>query len=431
MRSCLFLFGCLLATSQLAARAAAQSWFAEPTPGTAHGLRAGELMLHAGVGAEAGWVSNVFLADDGEPSAVLRVSPHFELATVSAPAPTADTSASAASRFDLHAGLRGAFKHYFATEADTDIAIDQDVRLSILSGSIIGIELFEEFARSIDPFTDPPPPSPGIGAPSYARDRFAVGTRLQFSTVGEVLRSGVSYRFELDHFEDTSFRDDRNRTHALGADVTWEFYPRTALFFDGDVAFRRYSDLSAAPRASRSGTTRVKSRVGLHGAITPRLEVTAAIGYGAVLVRNDHDEDTWLGQLEARWRVRDDLSWMLACERGLDVAFQGDHASVNRIKTRLDYRAGALLLALKGELGFVAFGRDSVLAGAGADAERDDILLRTELSGEYRFVTWLAGTAEVGYAHDFSDFEFPVATAINDAAEYSQLQFWLGVRAFL
>src|SRR4051812_48639552 len=94
---------------------------------------------------------------------------------------------------------------------------------------------------------------------------------------------------------------------------------------------------------------------------------------------------------------------------------------------------GAFLLALRGEVTFVDFGYDAVLASRGADGNRNDIQLLVNLSGEYRIVDWFALTAELGYLQDFTDYEFPPTTTggMPDPAEYKQFQGWFGVRAFL
>lgn len=420
---------CALALGLLhSAQADAQAWFERGRPNDAPpSLRLGALNIEAGIGAEAGWVSNVFLADDDQASTALRVSPHVYLWTEPAPVGQARSR-----KLDVEASLKGAFKHYFASEADTDLEIGQDARLALRPGSILGLDVFEEFRRSIDPFTDPLPPVAGAQSVSYGRDRFGIGTRVQFSSVGEVLRAGLGYRFELDHFESDAFRDDRNRKHTLFTDLTWEFYPRTALFWNANVGMLAYSGVGDAPRVSRRDGTYVDSRVGLRGAITQRVSATASLGYALALPDNDHTYETWIGELEVRMRVGETWTWAFGCERSLGPAFQGDYASVNRIQSRVELRPlPALLLGLRADVGFIDFGRDGVLASVGADSERDDILLRAQLSGEYRLLAWLALTAEVGYQQNFSDFVFPLPGAPGDEAAYAQLQAWLGVRTFL
>jgi hypothetical protein len=431
MRFRLSLLGLMLMVSLLVhSSALAQSWLADGRRIEGQGVEMGALRLHGGVASEMGWVNNVFLADEASSSASLRVTPHLYL--TSRPRRHSDAAPDAV-RFETH--LNGSFKHYFATDARSEAAVGQGLSLSLRPSSLIGLDVFEQFNRSIDPFTDPAPPPPSDEITSFARDRFAAGARLQLSTPGEVLKTGLGYRFEWDHFEDEAFRDNRNRTHTASLDVSWEFYPKTALFWISNIRLFQYVPPGSLARVSRRDSTNVDSRIGLNGAITASLSLTAAIGYGAGFFTNDNDYEALIAQLEARLRVSESVLWSIGAERGINPAFQGDYARVNRVKSRVSVHTDErFLLALGGEVNFVQFGRDATLASLGAEADRDDIVVIADVSGEYRVLNWFAVTGDVSYGRNFTDFVFPplprTMLDAGDEAAYEQFQVWLGLRAF-
>ena len=52
--------------------------------------------------------------------------------------------------------------------------------------------------------------------------------------------------------------------------------------------------------------------------------------------------------------------------------------------------------------------------------------------GEYRFTSWLALFADIGYLADFTDFRYVglSPTLIDPVANYQRFEAWLGLRVF-
>lgn len=414
----------------------AQGWLADRDRAEGSGLRLGDFELHPGVGAEAGYDSNVFLSEDPESSAILRLAPHLFISTISG-----ERMAGAPPRvLTLRAGIAGSVKHYFATDAGTNFGATQDAKLTWRPGSVFALELFEELSRSIEPFTEPADPSTGAvgsGDLNFARDELSAGARAQMGTPGDVFKGGLSYKFQIDHFEDEAFRDNRSNAHTIGGDTSWEFYPKTALFWDGGVTLHNFiysfDELSVAERGAviseRHDSTSAKTRLGLNGAVTQQLGFTIAGGYGAGFYDDDNDYESFIAQLEGRWRPRETILWSLGYDREFVPTFQGNFARMDRFKTQLQFLfGGALLLNARAEVTLLAFGTDP------EQGERDDTHLLGNLSGEYRLIDWLAITAEVSYWQNITDFVFVAgsgAGAISDPAEYKRFEGWLGIRAFL
>jgi hypothetical protein len=319
----------------------------------------------------------------------------------------------------------------------------QDAKLTWRPGSVFSLELAEEFSRSIDPFTEAASPTPtGAAAAagqdiSFGRDKLGLGTRVQLGTPGDVFKGGLGYKFGLDHFESDAFRDNRSNTHTVGGDTSWEFLPKTALFWDGALTrlnfIRSFDELSATEQAAlvseRHDGTMVKTRMGVNGALTARIGFTLAGGYGAGFFANDGDYESVIAQIEGRWRPREDMLWSLGYEREYMPSFQGNYTRMDRFKTSLQMMlAGRIVISSRIEASLLAFGDDP------RQRERDDIHLLGNLSGEYRLVDWLAITAEGNYWQNITDFVFISGSGANitgDPAKYKRIEAWLGLRAFL
>src|SRR5689334_19692753 len=124
----------LAATALLtAARAAAQQWLADRSRAEGRGISVRDLKLHPGIGSEIGWISNVFLIEPVQSSAVLRVSPHLYLSTFDA-APYGGSIQQTAAGGELaepvvgfRGGVNGTLKTYFGNgpKNDPDIAVGE------------------------------------------------------------------------------------------------------------------------------------------------------------------------------------------------------------------------------------------------------------------------------------------------------------------
>src|SRR5690606_872998 len=76
-------------------------------------------------------------------------------------------------------GLSGSFYHFFADTDRTNMEVDASLALGILPGRPFSINLFEEFGRSIRPFTE----NSSVFA-SFGRIQNTAGVDLNFATSG-------------------------------------------------------------------------------------------------------------------------------------------------------------------------------------------------------------------------------------------------------
>jgi hypothetical protein len=414
----------IAAMAWLPVRASAQAWVDDPQRAEGRGLRLGEFALHPGVGAEVGYDSNVFLADaDKRSSGVLRVSPHLYLQTVA-------PEQGSVPRVKLRTGATGRLKHWFVTDQGTDMGVVQELKLVINPERVVSLELMQQYDRTIDPFVDAVDTAglsaDGSSAGDYDRDRIAAGAKLVVASRGNVLRGGLGYRIDIDHFEGIEFANNRNRRHTFSADTVYEFLPKTGVFWDGSVALHRFVYDEPGILVERNNGTLIATRAGLKGALSSTLGFTLAAGYGAGLFDNDNDYENVLGAVELRWRPGPPFVWHLGYDREYDTAFQGNFARIDRVRTKLGLHLGtAVVIGLRGEISFISFGDDP-------QGTRRDVHLLTRLDGEYRVLPWLAFTGEVGYLRNFTDFEYTqmINQMQGDPAEYDRFEVWGGMRAF-
>ena len=426
MRTGLLWLYCVAATLSMATSAHAQQWVGDLLRAKGSGILVGTLELHPGIGAELGYDSNVFLSENPESSGVLRVAPSLYLSTL-----TSERLRGEQPKVELRVGVAGTFKHYFATSLSDhpNMGVSQDAKFKWNASSIFALELFQDFKRSIDPFGEPGGgPIDPVGA-SFNRHQLGGGTRLQLSTPGKLLKGGLGYRIDWDSFQSEAFDANDSLKHTISADTSWEFLPRTAIFWNGAFAIHDYMNDDAQGLGVRSGSKTIANKLGLNGALTERVGFTLAGGYDAAFSDDQDDSESITAQAEARWRVLTASQWTLGYDRTLRPSFQGNTMITDRIKTVFGSMFGSVLaLNAKAEFAFVNFGNDPELG------ERDDKHLVLSLGGEYRFLAWIAMTAELGYQQNFTDFA--VVTTLDgeetvNAAKYKRFEAWLGVRAFL
>ena len=380
-------------------------------------------MLHPGIGSEIGWDSNVFLAehdpvDRTEDSAILRVAPHLNFNTPNE------------TKLTLRGGVNASLRRYFATDAGTTIGIGENLRLKWQPVPVFAWEIFQDLNRTAVPFTDPGgPQNLGSNDTNFGRNQIGVGTRLQLSSSSGLLKGGLGYRFDFDVFDSNLFDANDSKTHTISADTSWEFLPKTALFWGGNVKLRKYDEPDAPHLGERNESTETSTRLGINGALTAKIGFTLAVGYGAGFFEDDGDYENILAQVEARWQLSQNTSWLLGYDRTTTPSYFGNSMDNDRIKTALQAMfGGVFVLGLKAELSFLSFGADDTLGAT----ERNDKQLSTNLSGEYRFTDWFAVTGELGYSQNFTRYVYPMMGMVPlDPAKWRRFEAWLGVRAFL
>jgi hypothetical protein len=285
--------------------------------------------------------------------------------------------------------------------------------------------------RSALPFSDtnlPPEARDTQTAADYTNYYESASAQVLFRSAGGLLRGGVGYRFGYAWFDDVGFKYNNNITHNALLNFGWEFLPKTALFYDATFSHQTFTKSASqiVPLTRLIDNNVLTSRIGLNGAITSRIGATVAVGYTAGFFGSGDEPHGLIGSVEARYTPTAISEVALTFDRGFLPSYQGNYQDRTRIfaRTRL-LLVGALLLAARAGIEFLTFGFDPI-----QDAKRDDRRYFGDLSGEYRFVDWLALTAQAGLLVDDTTFVYRVQNN-TDPAKFTAVEMWLGVRAFL
>lgn len=407
----------------------AQGWLEDRDRAEGPGFRAGDLEIHPGIGAEIGYDSNVFLSsndvvDPAQGSAILRVTPHLFLSTLSGER----MDGSPAGLIDFRTGLSASLYHYFSTDQSTNVSLNTDLQLGINRGRPIALILFGDYRRTIRPFTED-----GAIDDDYTRDQINAGGRVEMQTKGGVLKGHVGYTLRLDFFEGLSFQFANSVRHEVQGGVAYSFLPSTALLYDANMVIHGYTSDRSSP-TELSNNVRVRSRVGINGAITESFSFLAMVGYSAGFYEQGDDFDTVVAQLQATFRLMHNLSLKVGYDRDAFRSFVGGFYYRDRLSVGLSTNiSGALLIGLNLQAAHYDFGQtftDGLGGTVGNTFERKDWRLGANLFTEYRFTNYLGVNARLEYTGRFTDYEYMTAGPVLDPAAYNRFTAWLGVRVF-
>jgi hypothetical protein len=219
--------------------------------------------------------------------------------------------------------------------------------------------------------------------------------------------------------------------------AAWEFLPKTAIFYDASFSHQNYTENDEPPSNPTSpelfDSNQIASRIGVNGAITSRIGATAAVGYAVGFFDGGDEFEGLTLNAEVRFTPSPISELGLGFERAYSSAYQGNFVLRNQGYARIRFFfGGAFVLASKLAIELLDFGVDPL------QGERSDTRYSADISGEYRFVDWLALTAQFSALIDDTDFvsriELPVEDGdpivFEDPAEFTEFEAWLGLRAF-
>jgi hypothetical protein len=413
----------------------AQSWLSDRKRAEGRGIRVGDFELHPGVGVEGGYHSNPFFSDRPKASGVMRIAPHLFFSTLQSERLSAgDTQAVSPGWLTLTGGLAGTFQHFFQYAVRDAINLDLNGAATLAPERPVSLGITQMLRRSALPFSDtalPPNLRSSMRAADYTNYYENAGLQLLFRTNGGLLRGGLSYNFGYIWFTDINFKYNNNYTHTATLNMGWEFLPKTALFYDLTFKNQKFTQLSNRALANMAvnrlvDNNVITSRIGINGAITSRIGATVALGYTAGFYKLGDEPEGIIGSVEGRFTPTNLSEVALTFDRGFLPSYQGNYQDRMRIAARLRWLfIGALLVTAQTGIEFLTFGYDTIQRST-----RDDRRYFGDLSGEYRFIDWLALTGQVNFLVDDTDFVFQLNNAM-DPAKFTAVEAWLGIRAFL
>jgi len=433
--------------------AEAQEWLADRKRSEGAGVRVGDFELHPGIGLEMGYDSNVFFSDGSEVSAaivgspILRVTPHLSFSTLSAvreaEGEAREGEQAAPPTVQFRGGISASYYAFFADEARNNVGLDADLNLVILPERPFSIILHERFSRVVRPFTE----QRVLGSPDlridFGRNENDAGVDFSFGTPGRVFGGTVGYSLAVGLFDGEQFQFANSLTHNFRAGASYRFLPQTALVYDFEGQYRTFPSFTGSSASSLlSNGFNMRTRVGVNGAVTTRLSLTAMLGYGAGWYDVRDDFESAVAQVELRWQATTNFRLVAGYDRNFRPSFVGNFMRADRGYANFQLLlGGAFLLGGEASVSLLDFGVPvlgsdaSTALGSNPDGTvtRSDVRLSASVFSEYRFTNWLGVNATLRYTGDFTDYRYVITDAVGtvlDPAGYNKFEGWLGVRAF-
>lgn len=418
--------------------ASAQAWVSNPNFSEGVGIRTGDLELHPSIGGEFGYDSNYLRTSGNSPRErivdvmKLRITPSLTLSTLGA----TRRNATAAPSVAFAAGAHASYNELFTLDSGDsdvrdrrDVALGADAKLDIFPKGKVGADLLAAYVRLIEAEGA----SDDLAGEGFNRDTLRGGGGLTWRPGGGLFEARVGYTATYNFFENAAFDPLANLNHELGLKGRWRFLPRSALLFDSNYTFVRYTD-SDSPQPDGDA---VRSRIGFHGLVTYHLALLGMVGwassfYEATGATAPLQFDSPIANAEVRWFIqpRPNLdeatitsgisSVALGYGRSFSNSYYGSFYQQDRGYLQFStFLVGAVAGGLEFGVSRVAF--PAVAPEPGFDQLRFD----GRAFGEYRFTDTLAANATVQY----DKVNSPIV-ALEDL-DYARWQAYLGVRWFM
>jgi hypothetical protein len=419
-----------------------QVWLKDRRYGEGIGIRAGDFELHPGLGGEFGYDSNLFLrAPEERPidSLRLRITPSFSVSTIGQERREGETGTAEPPKITLRAAVAATYSEFVAlNSADSDALSRQrnfaglgSLHLTILPRRPFGGDVYTDLLRSFQPSNNP--------NFNFNRLTARFGGGVTWAPGGGMFDWRLGYEYGLIYFEDLSFRHLSNEYHQVNTRGRWRFLPRTALLYDGSIAFLRYN---RGPSTAQLNSDPVRARVGLNGLVTRQLALLAMAGWGSSFYKgtNAQQYDGIIGQAELKWFLTPGtgnelmggplpISTMaLGYTRDFFNSYLGDYFLRDRFYLTLSHLFnGRFLVVADGSYSLNAFPRVF-------DPSRVNLLaqpfnapqLIASLFAEYRFSDSLGVNTTVRYTANITD-----VSVSSDRLGWNRFEAFLGARWFL
>lgn len=368
-----------------------------------------DTLLHIGIGAEAGYDSNVFYEEDDPTGAPLvRVTPSIELTNQGR-----DGSIPSGVFYNLAASLQ--YREYLADDPNVRAqrAFNPSVagNLEFSKNHTLSFSLSDQFSRVEDP-----PYMKGDG--NITRDYNVASAQLRLAPGGGRIQAVLRYTNAIDIFETREFQYANSMGHELMLDASWRWFPKTALFLSVAQGYITYLNPEKAQDAQDPKYDSYPLRVmaGLRGLITEKLSLNVGVGYAAGFYQGDVENPSGLGNLaviaEAGYRLTILTQLLLGYRHEFRNSVIGNYYNVD---------VGYLLLRhqLDTRLQFGAFGRYENRRYEGVrelneammpvDIERQDDTISAGAQFDYFVQRWFY--TGIGYSLAFNESSHDDTTA--------------------
>ena len=258
------------------------------------------VLLHAGIGVEAGYDTNVFYAPSNTVgSSIFRFMPFAEITNATRTGPSSSTLV-----FDARAGLQ--YRHYGNSEVSSQYADawNPNAGLSLsLGGAQFGFAVADVFARIEDPpYANPGNinPATGVpnGAPAIERTNNQASVEGRWSPGGGRLTTTLRFTNMVNIYDNNgmgNYSYANAMTNTLMLDAAWKWLPKTAIFVNIQQSFVDYLNNGAAVNAQLANSYPLYVTAGLRGLLTEKTSAVLTVGYVNAFYANGTSTSGFLG----------------------------------------------------------------------------------------------------------------------------------------
>lgn len=381
-----------------------------PPLSAANGVQVGDgVLLHSGVGVEAGYDSNVFYNDSAKTGAsLMRVTPFLELTNTAR-----NAEVPAGLFFDLRAALT--YREYFSNQEDVS---QLRAFVPTVSGSIehnsrgtLAISAMDTYTRSEDA-----PYVRGPGQGLIIRNNNVASAQLRWSPGGGRLQGLLRYTNTLDFFETDYLKPANSLGHEVMADLSWRWLPKTALYLQVRQGYISYLNATGDGMTTALGdkysSLPLRAVLGVRGLITEKTSVALALGYQNSFYSNGASTKGFLGSTTAAAEL---VVLPLLTTR---IALGLRHEFQNSVIGNFFYNDGAYIgisqqtaVGVVGQMwGSYDHRRYYGLASVGAPDPRVDNLVQAGAMLDYFLKSWAYAGLSYSLTMNRSDYEQTAST---------------------
>ena len=245
----------------------------KPSTETTTGIQVSDdLMMHLGLGVEAGYDTNVFYQNsDTTGSSIIRGTAYASIGN-------ANRSGQSTGSLGFGAGAGLTYRRYLSPDPKLDgyrNALMPTGNLSLGTGSgQFSFLLLDSFIRLEDA-----PYAPG--QLPLTRDDNNASVEGRWSPGGGRITASLRYSNVIDVFEDADYSYANSVSNLLLLDLAWKWLPKTAIFFDASQGYVTYLNTQTrdAQQGGKVASYPLHLIAGLRGLITPKVSAVLSLGY--------------------------------------------------------------------------------------------------------------------------------------------------------
>lgn len=363
-------------------------------------LSSSGLVLQPTLGAETGYVSNVFFAEEsGLGAGVLRVIGGLRLATRQTNSSEFQGAATPVWKFT--AGLRASYREFLSTNSSArglrNLGLVADLNLILFPQGTFRFEVEDTFRRILRPRSFET-------SQQLNRDINNFRAGIIYQPGGRAISAGLHYENVVDVFEDSEVAFANRLQHIGRLRITWRFFPYSEVYLDGSLGFfTNFNDQT--PDFNKSNSSPLRIQAGINTAITERLTVKLRGGYANGFYRTGANYSSPIGAVELGYRYspvgRIGLGYHYEFRDSIQANFYREH----RVQLTLNQQLGRVLFTGRAG-GHLRRYEEVQLVGGAPGVVREDQILFAEGQLRYALLDWLEIYGRYNLAAVETDFRF-------------------------